>query len=69
MVFGKVVLKYLINAGTGRCVSLEAASDSMFSTPGMREMDAWILAWRMIHAASRRRGVMAEVVLMLLRIN
>ena len=68
MGFGKVLLKYLRNAGPVRCVSIEAASDSMFSTLGMRVMDAWILAWRMIHVDSRRRGPMAVVVLILPRL-
>ena len=36
---GKEVLNDLRNTGTGRCVSLEAASALMFSTPGMREME------------------------------
>ena len=39
----------------------------MFSTPGMRLMDACILAWRVIHAASWSRGPMAVAVLTLLR--
>ena len=39
----------------------------MFSTPGMRLMDAWILVWRVIHAASQRRGSMAVAVLTLSR--
>ena len=60
---GKEVLKDFRNAGTGRCVSLEAASDLMFLTPGMREMDEWIFAWHMIHAASWRRGAITVVVL------
>ena len=51
VVYEKVVLKNLRNAGTSRCVSLEAAYASMLSTLGMQEMDAWILAWSMIHAA------------------
>ena len=41
---GKEVLNYWINVCTGRWVSLEAASTSMFSTSGMRFMDAWIFA-------------------------
>ena len=60
---GKDVLKDFINAGTGRCVSLEAVYTSMFLTPGMREMDEWIFAWHMIHAASWRRGAITVVVL------
>ena len=64
---GNEVLKDLRKACTGRCVSREAASDSMFSTPGMRLMDACILAWRVIHAASRSRGPMAVAVLTLPR--
>ena len=64
---GKEVLKDLRKACTGRCVSREAASASMFSTPGMRLMDACILAWRVIHAASRSIGPMAVAVLTLPR--
>ena len=64
---GKEVLQDLRKACTGRCVSQEAASASMFSTPGMRLMDACILAWRVIHAASRSRGPMAVAVLTLPR--
>ena len=64
---GKEVLKDLRNACTGRWVSREAALASMFSTPGMRLMDACILAWRVIHAASWSRGTMALAVLTLLR--
>ena len=64
---GKEVLKYLRNACTGRCVSCVAALASMFYTPVMRLMDAWILAWRVIHAAYRRRGLMAVAVLTLPR--
>ena len=62
---GREVLNNLINAGTGRCVSLGAAYASMFSTLVMRVMDACIFAWRVIHAASRRRGAMVVAVLML----
>ena len=65
MGFVEVVLKYLRNAVTVRCVSIEAASNSMFSTPGMRAMDVRILPWSMIHAASRRRGPMVVAVLIL----
>ena len=62
---GKEVLKDLRKECTGRCVSHEAASASMFSTPGMRLMDTCILAWRVIHADSRSRGPMAVAVLTL----
>ena len=64
---GKEVLNDFRNAGTGRCVSLEAASDLMFSATRMWEMDAWIFDWRVIHAASRRRGTMVVAVLTLSR--
>ena len=64
---GKEVLKDLRKACTGRCVSRKDASASMFSTPGMRLMDACILAWHVIHAASWSRGPMAVVVLTLPR--
>ena len=37
----------------------------MLSTPGMGLMDAWILAWSVIHAASRSRGPMVVAVLTL----
>ena len=53
---GKVVLKYLRNTGTSRCVSIEATSASIFSTPVMWEMGEWIIAWLVIHAALRRIG-------------
>ena len=66
VVYEKVVLKNLRNAGTSRCVSLEAAYASMLSTLGMQEMDAWILAWSMIHAASWRRRTMVVELLTLL---
>ena len=62
---GKEVLKYFRNLGTGRCVSLKSASVSVLSTPGIWEMDAWIFAWHVIHAYSRRRGHMVVAVLML----
>ena len=68
MGFGEVVVNYLRNAGTVRCVSIEASSNSMFSTPGMRAMDVRILPWSMIHAASRRRGPMVVAVLILPRL-
>ena len=61
----KEVLNNFIDAGNGRCVNLKAASDLMFSTPVMREMDAWIFAWPMIHAALRRRWPMLVAVLTL----
>ena len=64
---GKEVLNDFINTGTGRCVSLKAASDLMFSTTGMQDMDAWIFAWHVIHEASQRRGLMVVVVLTLPR--
>ena len=64
---GKEVLKYLRNTCTGRWVIHEAALASIFSTPGMRLMDAWIFDWRVIHAASRRRGPMEIAVLTLQR--
>ena len=60
---GKVVLKCLINMGTGRYIILEDASASMFSTPVMRDMDAWILSWLVIHAAFWRRGLVAMLML------
>ena len=63
---GKEVLNYFRNTGTGRCVSIKSASASIFLTPGMQDMDAWIFAWHVIHAASRRRGPMAVAVLTLL---
>ena len=61
------MLNHLINLGTVRCVSLEAASASMFSTPVMQVMGAWIFALCMIHAASQRRGPMTVAVLTLTR--
>ena len=64
---GKEALNDFINVGTSRCVSLEYASASMFSTPVMWEMDAWIFDWRMIHADFRRREPMAVAVLTLPR--
>ena len=64
---GKELLKDLRKACTGMCVIREAASASMFSTPGMRLMDACILAWRVIYTASRSRGLMAVAVLTLPR--
>ena len=44
VICGKEVLKNLRNACTERSVNIEAASASIFSTPGMRAMDVWILA-------------------------
>ena len=41
---GKEVLNDLRNTGTGRCVSLEAASAAMFSTLEMLVMDAWVFS-------------------------
>ena len=41
---GKEVLNDLRNACIGRWVSRVAALASMFYTPGMRSMDAWIFA-------------------------
>ena len=62
----KEVLKDFINEGPSRGVSLEAASTSMFPTPGIWDMDTWIFAWRVIHASLRRRVPMAVAVLTLL---
>ena len=61
------MLNNFINTGTGRCVSLEAVSVSILSTPGMGVMDVLIFAWYVIHEASRRRGEMAVAVLTLPR--
>ena len=60
---GKEVLNDFRNTGTSRCVSLEDASASILSTPVMRDMYTWIFAWRVIHAALRRRGAMSVAVL------
>ena len=64
---GKEVLNDLRHAGTGRCVSLEAASALMFSTPGILVIDACIFSWHLIHAALRRRGPMAVAMITLPR--
>ena len=60
-------VKDLINTETSGCVSIEVASALMFWTTGMWVMDAWIFAWRLIHAALQRRGQMAVAVLTLTR--
>ena len=64
---GKEVLNGFRNRGNDRCVSLKDASASMFSNPGIWDTDAWIFAWRVIHAASRSRGNMTVAVLTLPR--
>ena len=65
VVCGNEVLNNWRNLCTSRWVSLEDMSASMFSTPGMRLMDAWIFARHMVHAAYQRMGPMAIAVAVL----